>query len=330
MLPLERDRITMTIPKLLLNSLAGMLLLGMSCSAAAHEHGDALNQEQLLAGFGWDFESAEITTEKVADGLHVLFGLGGNIAVSTGEDGVLIVDDQFPQMVDKIKAAIATLGGDGVNFVINTHGHFDHAEGNLALGPEGAMIISHDNARSLMANGAVVNMVMAKYQQPPYPADALPVVTYDGGMHIHFNGESIALRHFSEAHTNGDTAVFFPRHNAVHLGDVFNNTGYPFVDVDGGGDIDGMIDFCEQVLALIDDETVVIPGHGPLTDAATLARYTGMLKTVRDRIADMVAQGMSLEAVEAAKPAADFEADFGPESASLGFVNRVYTSLQKD
>jgi glyoxylase-like metal-dependent hydrolase (beta-lactamase superfamily II) len=111
---------------------------------------------------------------------------------------------------------------------------------------------------------------------------------------------------------------------------VFNNTGYPFVDVDGGGDIDGMIDFCEQVLALIDDETVVIPGHGPLANAATLARYTNMLKTVRNRIADMVARGMSLEAVEAAKPAADFEADFGPERASLGFVNRVYTSLQKD
>ena len=320
----------MTINKLLLSALACLPLLGTHLSAVGHEHGDALDQEQLLAGFGWDFESAEIVTEKVADGLYVLFGLGGNIAVSIGEDGVLVVDDQFPQMMDKIKAAIATLGGDGVDFVVNTHGHFDHAEGNLALGPEGAMIVSHDNARALMANGAVVNMVMAKYAQPPYPKDALPVVTYDGSMHIHFNGESIALRHFSDAHTNGDTAVFFPRHNAVHLGDVFNNTGYPFVDVDGGGDIDGMIAFCEAVLASIDDETVVIPGHGPLADKATLSRYVDMLKTVRNRVADMVAQGMSLEAVEAAAPAADFEDEFGPVSASLGFVTRVYTSLQKD
>lgn len=320
----------MTIHKLLVNSLAVLSLLGIESHAVAHEHGDPLNQEQLLAGFGWDFESAEIVTEKVADGLYVLFGLGGNIAVSVGDDGVLVVDDQFPQMMDKITGAITSVGGEGVDFVVNTHGHFDHAEGNLALGPAGATIVSHDNARALMANGAVVNMVMAMYQQPPYPKGALPVMTYDGSMQIHFNDESIALRHFSNAHTDGDTAVFFPRHNAVHLGDVFNNTGYPFIDVDGGGDIDGMIAFCEAVLAIVDEKTVVIPGHGPLTNAATLLRYTDMLKVVRNRVADMVESGMSLEAIEAATPAADFEDEFGPVSASLGFINRVYASLKSD
>ena len=304
-------------------------LLGVALPGAAHQHGDALNQEQLLAGFGWDFDSAQITSQKVTDGLYVLFGLGGNIAVSIGDDGVLLVDDQFPQLMEKIQAEITALGGSGVDFVVNTHGHFDHADGNVALGPQGAMIVSHDNARSLMAEGAVVNMIMAKYQQPPYPADALPVVTYDGSMHIYFNGEAIQLRHFSNAHTNGDTAAFFPESNAVHMGDVFNNTGYPFIDVDGGGDIDGMIAFCEATLAAIDEQTVVIPGHGPLADAATLARYIDMLKTVRARVAEMVNAGKSLEEVEAAMPTADFDEKFGPESASLGFVNRVYTSLQR-
>jgi cyclase len=304
-------------------------LLSLSTSASADEHGDAVGLDTLLAGFGWDFDSAQVTTEKVTDDLYVLFGLGGNIAVSIGEDGVLLVDDQFPQLMDKIKAAITALGGDDVDFVINTHGHFDHADGNLSLGPDGAMIVSHHNARALMASGDMVDLVVAKYQPEPYPKEALPVVTYDSGMQIHFNGSAIQLKHFSHAHTNGDTAVFFPEQNVVHLGDVFNNAGYPFVDVSSGGTIDGMIAFCEQTLALIDDKTVVIPGHGPLTDAATLARYIDMLKTVRSRVAAMIAEGKSLEEVVAAAPTADFDVVFGPESASLGFVNRVYTSLSQ-
>ncbi len=305
----------------------------LATAAIAHQHlpgeQSALEREALLEGFGWDIATAEIRTEKIADGLYVLFGLGGNIAVSVGENGTLIVDDQLPELADRIKAAIAELGGGGIDYVINTHWHFDHADGNNALGPDGATIISHDNARSDMADGGIINMVIAQYHQAPYPEAALPELTYQREMSLHFNGGEIELQHFSHAHTNGDTAVFFRKHNAVHLGDVFNNSGYPFVDVGSGGGIDGMIRFCKETLAQIDERTVVIPGHGPVTDSARLGQYLAMLRTVRDRIQGMIDDGKSLEEVSAAAPTADFDAIYGPESASLGFVNRVYSDLSE-
>ena len=246
-----------------------------------------------------------------------------------GKDGTLIVDNQLPELADRIKAAIAELGGGGIDYVINTHWHFDHADGNNALGPDGATIISHDNARSDMADGGIINMVIAQYHQAPYPEAALPELTYQREMSLHFNGGEIELRHFSRAHTDGDTAVFFRKHNAVHLGDVFNNSGYPFVDVGSGGGIDGMIRFCKETLAQIDEHTVVIPGHGPVTDYARLGQYLAMLRTVRDRIQGMIDDGKSLAEVSAAAPTADFDAIYGPESASLGFVNRVYSDLSE-
>ena len=181
----------------------------------------------MASAFGWDLAGAQITSEKVADGLYVLFGVGGNIGVSIGSDGVLIVDDQFPQVMEKIEAAIGEIGGDGVDYAINTHWHFDHAEGNNALGPSGTTIVAHSNARADMAKGGLVNLVIAKYQQQPYPKAALPVLTFDDRMQIHFNDNQIDLMHFSPAHTNGDTAVWFRNQNAVHLGDVFNNSGIP-------------------------------------------------------------------------------------------------------
>jgi len=311
----------------ILQAVFAVLLIGSAELAKAGHHEDALNIEQLSQAFGWDLEGAEIESQKVADGLYILFGIGGNIAVSIGEDGVLIVDDQLPQVMDKIEAAIAQIGGGKIDYAINTHWHFDHAEGNNVLGPKGTTIVAHSNARADMQQGGIVNMVVAKYNQQPYPKEALPVFTYDEGMQIHFNEGEIDLRNFSSAHTNGDTVVIFKAQNAVHMGDVFNNAGYPFIDVDSGGSIDGMINFCEQTLNISTEDTIVIPGHGPVTNTATLGRYITMLKTVRDRVALMIAEGKSMEEVVSAKPTADFDKDFGPESASLGFVNRVYTSL---
>ena len=304
-------------------------LLSMSLGIQAKHHEDALELEQLAQAFGWDLEGAEIETQKVAEGLYVLFGVGGNIAVSIGKDGVLIVDDQLPQVIDKIEAAIAKVGGEGVDYAVNTHWHFDHAEGNNVLGPNGTTIIAHSNARAGMAKGGLVNMVVAQYNQQPYPAKALPVITYDEGMQIHFNGNQIDLKNFSPAHTSGDTVVIFKEQNAVHLGDVFNNAGYPFIDVDSGGSIDGMIQFCEETLQLTTMDTIVIPGHGPVTDVATLRRYVSMLQSVRTRVTDLIDAGKTMEQVIEAKPTADFYEVYGPESSSLGFLNRVYTSLSQ-
>ena len=303
------------------------LFAGLGLSVAAAD--DVMTLDELLAGFGWDLETAEIRTEKVADGLYVLFGMGGNIGVSIGEDGVLIVDDQFPEMIPKVNAAIEALGGGAVDYAVNTHWHFDHAEGNLALGPAGTKIVAHQNARDDMARGGVINMVVAKYGQQPYPEDALPVITFEDRMRLHYNGDRIDLVHAGPAHTTGDTAVIFRKHKAVHLGDVFNNLGYPFVDVDSGGDINGMIAFCQAILDELPKDAIVIPGHGEIVDYAALEAYIAMLTTVRDRIAAGIAEGKSLAEVGASNPTAGFEERYGNVAASLGFVNRVYTSLTK-
>ena len=303
--------------------LAASLFAALPGVAQAH---DLVSLEELLDTFGWDFETAAIEAQALGDGLHVLFGIGGNIAVSIGADGVLIVDDQFPQMMPKIEARIAQLGGGGIDFAINTHWHFDHAEGNLALGPAGSWLVAQANSRAMMEQARIINLVALQYEQQAYPEDARPAITFDDAMQFHFNGERVDLLHYGPAHTTGDAAVIFRGRNAVHFGDVFNNAGYPFIDVDNGGDLDGMIHFCSAVLAEIDAETKVIPGHGPVTDRQALVDYIGMLKAVRQGILDLMAQGMGLEAVLAAKPTADFDEAFGDPAM---FVNRAFTSLQR-
>lgn len=311
---------------------AGILLAGCLTGAslvASAEEDVWTTRDDLLSQFGWDLTSVEIKTEKLADGFYVLFGIGGNIAVSIGDSGTLIVDDQFPELMPRIEAAIAKVGGDGVDFAINTHWHFDHADGNLAFGPAGTWLVSQDNSRAKMSTANTVNLTVAQYRQEAYPREALPVITFAERMSFHWNGERIDLLHAGPAHTTGDAAVLFRGQNAVHMGDVFNNTGYPFIDADSGGEIDGMIIFCKAVLAELAPGAKVIPGHGPVTDVPALERYVKMLQVVRGRIANMIEDGMSVEEVIAAKPTNDFDERFGDVANSLGFVDRVYASLKK-
>jgi cyclase len=320
----------MKIGEAMKSVIAGLMLAASMAAmpSGATEADATASLEELLALFGMDFETAKIRTEKVGDGLYVLFGLGGNIAVSIGESGVLIVDDQFPELIPQIEAAIAELGGDGIDFAINTHWHFDHAQGNLALGMGDTRIVSHASSRKMMERSNVIDLVRVKYLQEAYPPHALPVLSFDDRMQLHFNGERIDLIHAGPAHTTGDTAVVFRGHRAVHMGDVFNNTGYPFIDAGNGGGIDGMIAFCRAILGEIEPDTVVIPGHGEVTTYEVMERYVEMLQTSRDRIAALIEKGLSLEEVIAARPTADLDATYGGESASMGFVDRVYTSLE--
>lgn len=279
-----------------------------------------------------NFDAARIVTEQIRDGLYVMFGVGegviaGNIGVSIGEQGVLLVDDQFPEMAPKYKAAIRELGGtEEIAFAINTHWHFDHADGNKVLGPEGTWLVSQENSRQMLQKDNAINLVALQIDQPAYPPAALPAITFDRSMHFHFNGQQIDLLHFGPAHTNGDTAVIFREHNAVHLGDVFNNAGYPFIDADNGGSLPGIVDFCQAVLGEIDSNTVVIPGHGPLSDHQGLAEYVAMLRTIRDRIAALIATGASLEQVVAAMPTAEWDETRGDPAS---FINRAYTSMTR-
>jgi glyoxylase-like metal-dependent hydrolase (beta-lactamase superfamily II) len=277
-----------------------------------------------------DFTTASIVTEKIRDGFYVMFGVGedvvaGNMGVSIGPEGVLVVDDQVPEMAPKYKAAIAELGGsEKIAFAINTHWHFDHADGNKVLGPEGTWFVAQENSRQMLLKDNHINGVSFQRDQPAYPPEALPVVTYDRTMRLHFNGQRIDLLHFGPAHTTGDTAVIFREHNVVHLGDVFNMSGYPFIDADNGGSLSGVIDFCAGVLEEIEPGTVVIPGHGPVSDYQGLADYVTMLRTIRDRIASLIATGASLEQVIAARPTAEWDEQRG-DPARL--IDRAYASL---
>jgi len=297
------------------------VLVGASAQAQ-----DTITGVKAFEILGVDFDTIEIRAETVAPGFHVLFGAGGNVAVSIGDQGVLIVDDQFPRMVPRIKAAIRKLGGGDVDFVINTHWHFDHADGNPLFGKGGAWIVSQSNSRQMMTKDQLVNVVEAVIKQPAYPAKGLPIITFDDRMQFHFNGEKIDLLHFGPAHTAGDAAVVFRGHNAIHMGDVYVTDGYPLIDSDNGGGIDGMIQMCEAVLKEIREDTVVIPGHGPLATYADLAEYTTMLKKIRERIAALVADGATLNEVVAAKPTAEWDAIWGDPTA---LIDLSFTSLTR-
>jgi glyoxylase-like metal-dependent hydrolase (beta-lactamase superfamily II) len=230
-------------------------------------------------------------------------------------------------MMPKISEAIREIGGGGVDFAINTHWHFDHAEGNLALGPGGTWLVSQANSREMMLDDHVINLVAVQYEQKAYPKAALPVITYDDAMQFHFNDQEIELLHFGPAHTTGDTAIIFRGSNAVHLGDVFNRSGYPFIDADNGGDLRGMINFCQSVLDAIDENTIVIPGHGEVSDYAGLRSYIAMLEDMHQSIGGMVKAGKSLAEVIAAAPTKAYDDVFGDSS---NFVDRAYASLSRE
>jgi glyoxylase-like metal-dependent hydrolase (beta-lactamase superfamily II) len=218
-----------------------------------------------------DFSKVEITATKVSGNVYMLQGAGGNIGVSVGADGILIVDDQFAPLADKIKAALKSLGDGKLKFILNTHWHSDHTDGNKVFGPE-APIVAQTNVRKRLKQGST-----APFKQDPAPKEALPVITFDQSVSIHFNGEEIRVIHFPHGHTDGDAVIFFTAANVVHMGDDFFNGMFPFVDLDSGGDVDGYVTNVGQVLARLPAGAKIIPGHGPLATAEDLKRYQRML-----------------------------------------------------
>ena len=308
------------------------LFLSLSIYASYHkkpENEYEEGQQAVLDAFGWDFDEAEITIESISDNIHVLFGLGGNILVSTGEDGVLLVDDQMPELKYKILRSLRKIGGKSVDYIINTHWHFDHAEGNLAFGPDGAKIVAHENSRKMMLNPKPINLSFIVYPQQPYPLDAVPQITYQDSMKLHLNGDQIELYHFGHAHTTGDTAIYLRNSNVLHMGDVFNMTGPPFIDAGNGGSIDGIIHFCEEILKVVNDETVVVPGHGPISTTEDLQTYIDMLIVVRDRIQGQILEGKSLQEIIESDPTKEWRDKFGDGPFIVGVIDRAYAGMTK-
>ena len=273
-----------------------------------------------------DFSKVEIKSEKVAEGLYVLTGQGGNIGLSAGTSGSLVIDDQYAQLSEKILAAIKTLTPGPVRFVVNTHWHGDHTGGNENMGKAGAILVAHENVRRRMSTEQFMALMGRKIEASPEAA--LPVVTFAEGVTFFWNGDEVRVFHVAPAHTDGDSVIQFVKADVVHMGDTFFNGAYPFIDTSSGGRVDGVIAAADRVLSAVTDKTRIIPGHGPVASKADLQAYRDTVKAVRDAVAKLKAEGKTKEAVVAAKPSAAYDAKWGQGFIKPdAFVGIVFDSL---
>lgn len=279
----------MTVPRFLLS----LSLALLACNANAQR----------------DFSKVEIKTERLSPTTYVLIGAGGNIGLSVGEDAVFVIDDQFAPLTPKIVEAIKKLTDKPVKFVINTHWHSDHTGGNVNLGKMGGLIFAQDNVRKRLSSEQFIEFMRAK--EAPLPKEGLPVVTFGSDVTFHINGDEVNAFHVPNAHTDGDAIVHFRKSNVVHMGDTFFNGFYPFIDVSSGGSPAGVIAAADRVLAMADDNTRIIPGHGPVCDKKDLKVYRDMLLTVWERVMKLAKEGKTLDEIIAAKPTAEFEERWG-------------------
>ena len=275
------------------------------------------------------FDDVQIKTVRVSDNVYMLVGSGGNIGLSIGEDGAFMIDDQFAPLTDKILAAVRTLTDQPVRFLVNTHWHGDHTGGNENLGNAGAIIVAHENVRESMSSEHF--MKAFNRTVPASPEAALPIVTFTDAMTFHWNGDDVHVFHVKPAHTDGDSMIHFRSANVLHTGDTFFNGMYPYIDVSSGGSIDGMIAAADTALKLCNDQTQIIPGHGELADADDLRAYREVLQAVRDRVRSLVDAGKTRDEVIAAKPSAEFDADWGGGFMQPDvWVGIVYDGMTKD
>ena len=270
-----------------------------------------------------DFSEVEITSEELAQGVAVLFGAGGNMAVSHGEDGTILIDDQFAPLSEKIEGAVAYLGATPVKYVVNTHWHGDHTGGNEHFGGTGATIFAHHNVRVRMSSP----QTRGERVTPPSPKAALPVVTYERGVTLHLNGDTIDVVFVGGGHTDGDSIVRWREKNIVHMGDLyFKIPGWPFVDVASGGDIEDLLYSLDSAINLMDEDTKVIPGHGTMSDRRELIAYRNTVGEAVTRIRALRDSGSSLEEAQALRPLDSFDGGEGFINEDR-FIEAVWKSL---
>jgi glyoxylase-like metal-dependent hydrolase (beta-lactamase superfamily II) len=273
-----------------------------------------------------DFSKVEIKTTDLGDNVYMLEGQGGNITVAVAKDGIIMVDGEFAPLHDKIKAAISIVSNQPIKYLINTHFHGDHTGGNEPFAKDGVIIVSEINVKNRLAADTTNGLTGAK--TPPVAPDALPSKTYTKAYQIRLRGRVADLKHIENAHTDGDTYVWFKTANVLSTGDTFTNGRYPNIDFANGGNIKGMIAATDAYLKLTNAKSRIVPSHGPLADKAALMEYRTMLITARDRMAKLVKEGKSEDDVVTAKPFADLDAKWAPtELASKNFIRVVYHSL---
>jgi cyclase len=267
-----------------------------------------------------------IQSQKLADNLTLLSGPGGNVVVLNGPDGTFLVDTFVSPAWPKLKETLDGLGNAPLKYVIDTHWHFDHTDNNAALHAAGASVLAHENTKKRMS--AAQDIPILGLHFPPSPADALPQQTFTSSYRLQANGEALALQYFSPAHTDSDIYVHFEKANVIHIGDTFFNGMYPFIDAGTGGKLNGMIAAADKALSLADNNTKIVPGHGPLGNKADLTRFRDMLVTARDRVQKLKSAGKSAQEAAATKPLADLDATWakGMLSSDL-FIQVIYLTL---
>jgi glyoxylase-like metal-dependent hydrolase (beta-lactamase superfamily II) len=282
-----------------------------------------LSASTLLASAQNDrFDKVQIKVQPVAGSVYMLEGAGGNIGVSVGEDGIVIVDDQFAPLAPKIKAALKGLSDKPVRFVINTHWHGDHVGGNAQFGTD-STIIAQENVRERMLVGSKPPMRDVK----PAPKEALPIITFNDRASVHLNGEDIKAIHFAAGHTDGDSIIYFTKSNVIHMGDDFVTYGFPFVDLESGGSVQGMINAVEKVIATAPADAKVIPGHGPLSTVADMKPYVLMLHETRAKVAAGIKQGKTLDQLKQEKVLAGYEKWSGDFISTDKWIETIYHDL---
>lgn len=277
---------------------------------------------------GPDFSKVEIKPHQVSGNVYYLEGQGGNVGVLIGDDGVLMIDDQFAPLTDKIMAAVKKLSGKPVRLLVNTHVHGDHTGGNENVGKLGISIMAHDNVRVRLAKG--VN------GGAPSPAVALPMMTFGDKVALHLDGEDIEIGKLPPAHTDGDIYIRFPKADVIHVGDVFRTVGYPGVDGGNGGTVKGTIDALQMIVDMAGPNTKIIPGHGVVVSRAEVAAFRANTIEAQKRVSALIKQGMTVEQVVAANPTADLAAKFvtsGPPVDAAGttrFLTTFYNALKSE
>jgi cyclase len=290
----------------------------------------ALFLSQAVRAQDQDFSKVQMKVTKVSGNIYMLEGAGGNIAASVGEDGIVIVDDEFAPLAEKIAAALKNLNitDKPVRFVINTHYHGDHTGGNANFAKDGSTLIAQDNVRKrLEAGGVAGNGGSVKMENKPAEKAALPIITFEHDVTVHLNGEDIRALHFPAGHTDGDAIIYFPKNNVVHMGDDFVRYGFPFIDVAAGGSVQGMISACEKSIAQLPADVKIIPGHGALSNSDDVRVYVKMLKETSAAVQAALDAHKSLDQMKKDKilaPWSKFSSDAQSEDV---FTETLYYSL---
>jgi glyoxylase-like metal-dependent hydrolase (beta-lactamase superfamily II) len=270
-----------------------------------------------------DWSKVEMKVQKVAGNVYLIQGVGGNIGVSVGDDGVLVIDDEYAPLAPKIKEAIKSITDKPVRWILNTHFHGDHTGSNAEFAKSGTEIIAQDNVRKRLESG----FKLPKRQVPPAPHEALPIITFDNSLTMHINGEDIRALHYANGHTDGDSVIFFPKSNVVHMGDDFFNMNFPFVDLEGGGSVQGMVKNVRGVLKDLPDDVKVIPGHGALATKAELAKFADMLDDCIAAVRAALKKKLTLEQMKQQHVLAKYESLSWEFIKTDDFIDAVYHDL---